>query len=668
MTNRRLARSLKKFSRTKEEKLITIAGELGLPLNGQKLVEVPNRKGFVYVRLRNNTSEVIQAYNSDVSAIYGLPVLVARANNIYKVIGRDLERYRDWSNVPYLPKHGGMHSFNPMFGMGADVVWVYSPQIMPLLGYPSGTFGSSILMTSPYIVRDLNGNWKYIGNTGTPDFTPYVPTTGAIMALVYLDTVSGNPYLLVNSGTYFDATLTGTGDISSYIPRVTNPNWIPETAVRLVTGTTQISWSNLYDVRPFFQVIPTGTSGGGTGTSFSWMIQDEGVPLGTATTLNVVGTVADISVSGTVARLFITGSTGGGAANPPITGSFVFQDHGQTLGSFLVLNAGNNLSASVSGSVARLDADTAYLQTDDFSSLTNGTGTSFHTTFVPTANTARLYYNGIRQRYTYDYTVSGSYVQTLFTPASGSVLLLDYNESSTSGTPSSGLGITGSVVVQDEGSTQGLANVLNFVGSGVVASVAGNIATINITGSTGGGSPWTQVVNENGSSFANWTSGGGTWSSDGTVIKQTNTGGVWNIAYLTARINTAPGFILEAEVKMVSTSGDPRTVGLTISCGVNNSQFGATGDMRLEGGNRAMMLSKAGANIKATNYSWSDGTFYTFRIISSGGVISGFINGVFIGAAGQTPASDAEASFIGLVNYGSEAHWKNIKGWALTLP
>src|SRR5689334_13108462 len=131
MPSRRLHQSLKSFSNQKEQKVTAIAGELGLPLNGQKLVEVPNRKGFVFVRLRNNTSEVIQAYNSEVSTIYGLAVLVARSNNIYKVIGRDIERYRDWGNIPYLPKHGGQHSFLSALGMGADVTWIGTQQFMP---------------------------------------------------------------------------------------------------------------------------------------------------------------------------------------------------------------------------------------------------------------------------------------------------------------------------------------------------------------------------------------------------------------------------------------------------------------------------------------------------------------------------------------------------------
>lgn len=132
MPNKRLDKSLKKTLNTKENKIITFPGELGLPLDGNKLVEVPNRKGYVFVRVQGNMSEAIQAYNSEVSPIYGLPVLIARQNNVYRVIGRNIDLYRDWGNIPYLPRHGGQHSFNHALGMGGDITWVYSQQFMPL--------------------------------------------------------------------------------------------------------------------------------------------------------------------------------------------------------------------------------------------------------------------------------------------------------------------------------------------------------------------------------------------------------------------------------------------------------------------------------------------------------------------------------------------------------
>src|SRR5512138_2903438 len=170
MTKKRLQESVRKFSQSKQTQTVLIDGELGIPIGGAKVVEVPGRAGFVYVRIRGNQSELIQAYNAAVSPIYGLPVLLARDGNIYKVIGRNLDRYRDWGNTPYLPKHGSQHSFNHELGIGADITWVYSQQFMPLLAYPSGTAGSMNLVVNPAFY-EWNGNWKFSQTTGTPNFT-----------------------------------------------------------------------------------------------------------------------------------------------------------------------------------------------------------------------------------------------------------------------------------------------------------------------------------------------------------------------------------------------------------------------------------------------------------------------------------------------------------------
>ena len=37
------------------------------------------------------------------------------------------------------------------------------------------------------------------------------------------------------------------------------------------------------------------------------------------------------------------------------------------------------------------------------------------------------------------------------------------------------------IIVQDEGTTQGAVNTINFTGSGVTATVSGNVATISVT-------------------------------------------------------------------------------------------------------------------------------------------------------------------------------------------
>jgi hypothetical protein len=350
-SNKRLKQSLNRFSNKKQNKEEIYSGELGIPQNGRKIVEVPGRAGYVYARLLTNKNELIQALNTSVAAIYGLPVKIRRVKNTYTVIGKEYTRYSNQGSgvgggVIPLPRHGGQHSLNPDLNMGSDPTWVYSRQIMHMLAYPSGTT-SMMLGLSPGFYQ-YNNQWVYPQVTGVPSFASYVPTvTGAArMALYYLDGADNG--LKISAGALFSGGITDPQLLAAYIP--TPPaSAIPLMAVKLRTGTTSLDWSNLYDARPWLQILPTGSTGG---TSLN--IQDEGVPLGTATILNFVGTPVSVTVSGTVANIFITGSTGG-SVNPPITGSMVIWDDGITQGSALHLNFGSNITATISGSTAQID-------------------------------------------------------------------------------------------------------------------------------------------------------------------------------------------------------------------------------------------------------------------------------------------------------------------------
>jgi hypothetical protein len=309
---RKLKNSLIKQKQQNKQEVPQITGILGLPLDGSRRVEVSNRNSYVYVRLRNNESEVIQAFNNQVSPAYNLPVIVERHGNRYVVMSVDTQRYENnWNSfAPFLPRHGNTHAFNIETGGGGDVVWIYSPQFVPLLAQPSGSAGGPNVFINAYTLKNSDGTWKYIGNTGTADLTPYIPSspTGAVMVLVYVDTMSGNPGFLVGSGTVFLNSITGANQITPYIPAVTNNDWIPDVAIRLVTGTSIISWNNMYDVRQWLHATPSGT--GGSGLS-SVAVQDEGITKGNVATFNFVGNNVDVSVSGTVARVFVTGSSGG---------------------------------------------------------------------------------------------------------------------------------------------------------------------------------------------------------------------------------------------------------------------------------------------------------------------------------------------------------------------
>lgn len=352
-TNKKLKSSLKKYDKSKQNTETLISGELGITLNGHKIVEVPNRKGFVYVRLKGNTSELIQAFNATVAVVYDLPVFVVRQAGIYKVVGRNIDRYQNQFGVaPYLPKHGAQHSFNHDIGVGGDIAWIYSQQFMPLLSYPSGTYGSMTLSVQPHFY-EWNGQWKYSQNTGTPSYTPYIPTiTGsARMVLSYIDP-SDNSIKLV-PGTPFANSITGSAEIAQYIPDIPREVGIPLAAVRLVTGTTVLDWNSIYDMRDFYTVgKPSGSVGGGGGGGMTGLVGwDEGIYVATGTILNVTGPNATLSASGTVLNLNFTNPT---FPSPQI--GVVGWDEGVYVGTGTVLNVtGPNAALSISGTVLNLD-------------------------------------------------------------------------------------------------------------------------------------------------------------------------------------------------------------------------------------------------------------------------------------------------------------------------
>lgn len=314
--------SIRSYDNSIQKSKQIYSGILGLAIDGAKKVNIETRAGYVYVRLRDNLSEVIQAYNDKVSPVYDFPVLLERKGNKWYITGRDDARYETFGTTsPFLPQHGDSHSFNRDSGGGGDTVWVYPDQFIPLLVYPSGSFGASNLMIAPYVLQ-RDSDFIYVGNTGTGNLLVYKPTDSqAIVGLVYINRNTGNPGVLIASGTPMAGTITGTSSILPYLPYPSS-NQEPLYAFRLVSGTSSINWNNLYNVRQFYGggSVSTGSSGGGIS---GVVVQDEGVVQGTGTVFNFVGSNVSVTVSGSVARVYVTGSSGGGVASF-ITGSIPF--------------------------------------------------------------------------------------------------------------------------------------------------------------------------------------------------------------------------------------------------------------------------------------------------------------------------------------------------------
>lgn len=342
--HKKLGKSLKKFSTQKINVEEEPSGELGIPLGGSKVVDVPTRPGYVYVRLKGNTSELIQAYNNTVPSIYDYPVRVRRNGNTYTIIGKDQNK---WSNVGNggggaispLPRHGGQHSLNPELGMGADVSWIYSRQFMNQLAFPSGS--SSMMLTLEPWFYEKDGQWAYSQSTGTPSFAPYVPTvTGsARMALLYIN--KNTNALEIAAGAMFSGGINNPATLAGFIPDVDRDYAMPLAAVKLTTGTTFLDWGKIYDMRDFYTVQKRW---GGIG------IQDDGTPVGTGTILNF-GNNLSVTVSNGVATINAAAGGGGG-------GGFGIMgwDEGIPIGTGTIINfIGDNVTATRSGTVINVD-------------------------------------------------------------------------------------------------------------------------------------------------------------------------------------------------------------------------------------------------------------------------------------------------------------------------
>jgi hypothetical protein len=261
--NRRLFTAFNTLDVTKKNKDIYIPGILGFTLNGDNVVDVPYRLGYVYVRLHSNLNEVVQVYNDKVSPVYGLPVLVVRDDidtTRYRIYGRDTGAYENWqTSSAYIPRHGDQHSF----GYG-DITWVYDQQFLPLLVYPSGTTGAGLVMIAPDLIWH-NSAWMSVGGTGTASLLTYKPTgSNAALVLVSIDAV-GNPKL--TAGSYAAVTVTGGYALFPYLPEPENTD-IPLAAIRLVSGTTNIGWDSIYDVRSFANDLTAASTGTSTVKTF----------------------------------------------------------------------------------------------------------------------------------------------------------------------------------------------------------------------------------------------------------------------------------------------------------------------------------------------------------------------------------------------------------------
>lgn len=342
---KKLERALSAFSDSKISKPVLVPGALGGYIDGYQQIQVAYRQDFVYVRLRTTDSETIQAFNDKVGIHWDLPVLVYRdpeSPGVWRIYGRDIRAYDDWEGAAYNNPHAESHSFAGAAKTGADVVWTFKRQYMPLLMHPNPT-GTMGVYIEPdfYVYQGQVRWWPGSGSTSLAGLKPTGSFTGRFVT-VYLNS-AGVPAFL--GGDEFSALDVPT-DPSSYIEIPSTTEGVPLGAVLLLSGTEYIGWGEIYDLRlPNQAVFPMSDVSG------SLMFYDEATLQGSAPRLNVTGERLTVRVSGSYATIH--------ASPDPVEQIGVFNvidPPGSALGTGTVIEWGDNLSVTISGTTVHVDA------------------------------------------------------------------------------------------------------------------------------------------------------------------------------------------------------------------------------------------------------------------------------------------------------------------------
>jgi len=342
---KKLERALSAFSNTKVTKPELVPGMLGGYIDGYQQIVVGYRPDFVYVRLRTSDSETIQAFNDKVGIHWDLPVLVYRdpqSPGVWRIYGRDIRQYAEWEGAAYNNPHADSHSFAGAARTGADVVWTFKRQYMPLLMHPNPTGTLGVYIEPDFYL--YGGDVRWWPGSGTASLAAYKPTGSftARFVTVYLNS-AGNPDFL--AGDEFSA-LDVPSDPSTYIEIPTYTQGVPLGAVLLLSGTEYIGWGELYDLRlPNQAVFPMSDVSG------SLMFYDEATLQGSAPRLNVTGERLSLTVSGSYATLR--------SSPDPVEQIGVFNVEyppGSAVGTGTTIEWGDNLTVSLSGTTLHVDA------------------------------------------------------------------------------------------------------------------------------------------------------------------------------------------------------------------------------------------------------------------------------------------------------------------------
>lgn len=193
------------------------------------------------------------------------------------------------------------------------------------------------------------------------------------------------------------------------------------------------------------------------------------------------------------------------------------------------------------------------------------------------------------------------------------------------------------------------------------------------------GTVWTQVINELGTSLANWTQSSGSWSVASSAFHIDTGAATKRDLRWTAKIAQS-ALIFQADIKMESTGGF--TGGSLVGLSFNTTgapSLGCLISMRCIGNlnpaSTGVIYNEQPAGVNGgptalTNLFNLD-QFYTLRIVAIGSVMDVYIDGIYKTTVMRVPWTSGttfEHCFVTLLATNCRADFKNIKMYTLTLP
>ncbi len=242
----------------REPRRIIHTGFLGTRVTGAKVVEVPERPGFVYVRLRGDASSVAIAFNERVPPFYDTPVRLMVDEfdpKVYRILGRNIGVYPTWPASASIGSHGAQHQFGGGDQAGRDIVWVHKGQFTAMLARPIGDEGTMQL----YVEEDWyewGSGVYYFAGAYSPDLASYRPTGAYSQKYVTLYFDGADETVKVLEGTEYQVYPYPPTDPHNYVPTISSLLGINLCSVSLGTGTSSIWWDRIWDIRPVIRGGP----------------------------------------------------------------------------------------------------------------------------------------------------------------------------------------------------------------------------------------------------------------------------------------------------------------------------------------------------------------------------------------------------------------------------